>query len=100
MSLVDAAERGPEANVLEDGDVVNVPKKVPKPVYVMGLVKNRGEYKMPVNRDLHVLEAISMAGGRTMQIADKVLVRRQLPDEEEPVVQGGSIHRPYFCSRR
>ena len=93
VSLVSAAKQGAKANLLADGDVVYVPKKIPKPVYVLGLVEKRGEIELPTNQDLHVLDVLSMAGGRTMQMADKVLVRRQLPGKEEPVVIQVSVRK-------
>jgi polysaccharide export outer membrane protein len=48
---------------------------------------------MPPDREVHLLDAIAMAGGRTMEFADKVYVMRQLPGESEPIMIQASIRQ-------
>lgn len=84
INLVSAAMEGNGGRNLDDGDVVMVTKRVPKPIHVIGLVHKPGQYELPVNQDLRVLDALAMAGGRTSQLADKVWVIRQLPEQSEP----------------
>jgi polysaccharide biosynthesis/export protein len=70
---------------LRDGDVIYVAKRVPKPVYVLGLVRKPGEFPYPVNQELRVLDAIALAGGCSNPLAEDVLVIRRLPEKSEPI---------------
>jgi polysaccharide export outer membrane protein len=85
VNLASPAGLSDRLHGVNDGDVVTVSKRAPKPVYVIGLVTKPGEYKMPVNQNLQVLDALALAGDRSMQLADKVIVIRRLPDRPEPV---------------
>ena len=85
VNLVSAAKEGKGGLYLNDGDVVMVNKRVQKPIHVMGLVHKPGQYRLPANQDLYVLDALAIAGGRTSQLADKVWVIRQVSGEAEPV---------------
>jgi polysaccharide export outer membrane protein len=76
---------------LGDGDVVVVSEKEPRFVYVMGLVREPQEIEIPFGRDLRVLQAITQAGGRQFEVADKVHVIRRLPHMSEPIVIEVSI---------
>ncbi len=91
ISLANASPETQGAYRLNDGDVVIVTKLAPKPIYVMGLVKNPGEYELPPNQDMYMLDAIAKAGERTMQVADRVLIIRRVPGREEPVVIVASV---------
>jgi polysaccharide export outer membrane protein len=71
---------------LRDGDIVRVETRDPVPVNVIGLVRKPGQYEMPVNKPLTVLDAIAMAGERSNPWADKILVTRQVPGDKQPVV--------------
>ncbi len=71
---------------LQDGSVVIVQKQVKHSVYVMGKVKKAGEYELPVDRDLRVLDAIALAGGRNVELANKVHVVRSSADKGQPVI--------------
>ena len=89
VQRVDLAEAAPSASQdyrLGDGDVVVVSEKEPRFVYVMGLVREPTEIEIPFGRDLRVLDAISRAGGRTTELANKVYVIRRVAQSEEPVV--------------
>ena len=70
---------------LHDGDVVFVPKRVLKPVYVLGLVRKAGEYSYPVSQDLRVLDSIALAGGFSTPLAENILVIRQVSPGREPI---------------
>jgi polysaccharide biosynthesis/export protein len=66
---------------LQNGDTITVEDRKTKPIYVMGMVNKPGEYPMPVDRDIRVLEAIGLAGGvDRASLPDKALVVRQRPD--------------------
>ena len=45
---------------------------------MIGLVRKPGEYHLPPNQNMQVLDALALAGERTLQIADKVLVIRRV----------------------
>jgi protein involved in polysaccharide export with SLBB domain len=66
---------------LENGDTISIDDRKVKPIYVIGMVYRPGEYPLPVDRDLRVLEAIGLAGGvDRSSLPDKALVIRQRPD--------------------
>jgi len=81
-ALALGAEKMPE---LRDGDVVYVAKRVPKPIYVLGLVRKPGEFPFPVNQEIRVLDAIALAGGCSNPLAEDVLVIRRPPGKAEPI---------------
>jgi polysaccharide export outer membrane protein len=70
---------------LRDGDVVYVPKRALKPVYVLGLVHKPGEIPFPKNQELRLLDAIAVAGGYSNPLVEKILVVRQPPGMAEPI---------------
>ena len=86
VDLAAAALAGQSSVTVGDGDVVMVMKRVPKPVHVIGLVQKPGKYELPANQQMRMLDAMAMAGGLTSQVADKVYVIRQVPDQQEPIV--------------
>ena len=85
VNLASAAREGRGGYYLDDGDVVMVSKQNPKPIHVLGLVREPGQYELPVQEDLHLLDALAMAGGRRSQLADKVWIIRRVPGEPEPI---------------
>jgi len=68
-----------------DRDVVMVRPRDEELVYVSGLVKEPGQFEIPHDKELHLLEAIAMAGGETSPVADKVLIIRRKPGTGESV---------------
>lgn len=93
VNLATAAAEGRGGLSLEDGDVVVVSKRAPKPIYVIGLVRNPGKFELPANHDMYLLDALALAGERTIPVADKVIIVRRVPGEKEPIVIVGSISR-------
>jgi polysaccharide export outer membrane protein len=71
---------------LRDGDIVRVETRDPEPINVIGLVRKPGQYEMPVNKQLRLLDAIALAGERSNPWADKIIVKRHVRGEKEPVV--------------
>jgi polysaccharide biosynthesis/export protein len=96
VNLVEAVTRVDSGIHLEDGSVVMVEKKELLPVEVIGLVSEPGQYEFPVNTDLSLLGAISLAGGVRNPLADKVLVRRFRPGMDTPVVVTASINKAKY----
>jgi polysaccharide export outer membrane protein len=85
LSLSNARVDPRAARDLQDGDVVQVPRRVIKGVYVMGLVAKPGELPYPVNQEIRLLDAISMAGGCSHMLADQVTLIRHVPGKDDPV---------------
>lgn len=77
---------------VEDAAVVMVKKKAERSIYVMGLVRKPDEFEMPLDRDMRLLDALAMAGGRTMEVADKVHIIRNLPEQDQPIVVQASVN--------
>jgi polysaccharide export outer membrane protein len=86
VDLANAALTGQSGVAIGDGDVVMVMKRAAKPVHVIGLVHKPGQYEIPPNQQLRMLDAVAMAGGLSSQVADKVYVIRQIPDQQQPIV--------------
>ena len=51
-----------------------------------GLVRKPDQLELESSHDVHVLDAIAMAGGESSPVADKVLVIRRMEGRPEPVV--------------
>ena len=69
---------------LRDGAVVMVRPQTPRFVHVLGLVNRPDQFEIPPSKNLRVLDAIALAGGRSVTIADRVFVIRQSPFGQEP----------------
>ncbi len=76
---------------LQDRDVVRVLPRKNARIFVTGLVEKSGQFLLPLEQDVHLLDAISMAGGKSSVVADKVIIIRRVPDREEPLVIRASI---------
>ena len=86
IDLISAAKAGDGQYIVQDGGVVMVEKRDPAPVYVGGLVKTAGRYDYPIGQDLHLLDAISLAGGPSNQLANKIYVNRPVVGAKDPAV--------------
>lgn len=71
---------------LGDQDVVMIHTQAKRVVHVSGLVRQPKQIELPHNQDLHVLDAIAMAGDKSSPVADKVYVIRRLDETSEPKV--------------
>ena len=58
-----------------------VMKKPKRFIHVIGLVNNADQFEMPDDADLRLLDAVAMAGGLKLEIADKVQVIRQVGED-------------------
>ena len=76
---------------LQDRDVVRILPRKNERIFVTGLVEKPGQFLLPMEQDVYLLDAISMAGGKSSVVADKVFVIRRVPDQEEPIVIRASI---------
>jgi polysaccharide export outer membrane protein len=78
---------------LQDGGVVMVMQRPPSTVQVLGLVKKPGQVDIPAEQEMHLLDAVAMAGGLTTEMADKVLIVRQVAGQDRAVLVQASIDR-------
>ncbi|MBV9126088.1 MAG: polysaccharide biosynthesis/export family protein, partial [Planctomycetes bacterium] len=86
----DLADQGlnvrPDQLVLNNGDVVSVEERKKQPFFVTGSVNQPGQFPTPADREIHVLEAIGMAGGvNTLSQPTLALITRRL-EGKPPVV--------------
>lgn len=86
IDLVSATKTGTGGYVVEDGGVVRVEKRDPEPLHVIGLVHKPNRYDFPIAEDLRVTDAIALAGGTSMTLADKIFVVRRVPQSSETAV--------------
>jgi polysaccharide export outer membrane protein len=86
IDLVSAAQEGRGGYYLDDGDVVMVESRDPKPIHVLGLVRKPGQYELPTRQEMHLLDAIAVAGGLDIPWAENVIVIRHVPGRKEPVL--------------
>ena len=76
---------------MHDGTVIMVPQRVKQTVYVMGLVNRPGVFEIPPDDELRLLDGVAMAGGRRLEIADKVRVTRRAAQFGSPITIMASI---------
>lgn len=86
FDLASMTDIDPAQLQLQDGSVIDVERRDPLPIQVLGLVNRPDVYEFPVGKDLHLLDAISMAGGESSPVANKVFVIRRRSDQPEPVL--------------
>ena len=93
---IDLANGNPITNAdfrLLDRDIVRVVPRKKEVVYVAGLVKDPGQFEIPLDQDIHLLDAIALAGGRSSPVADKIFVIRRVKNQPEPLVIQASISK-------
>ncbi|MEO2047145.1 MAG: SLBB domain-containing protein [Pirellulales bacterium] len=78
-------------NHLNDQDVVIVHEREKRFIHVAGLVKKPGQFELPVDQNVRLLDAIALAGGLNSLVADKVLVIRPRDNELQPLVIKASL---------
>jgi polysaccharide export outer membrane protein len=62
---------------LGDRDMVMVLPRDKDMIYVTGLVTKPGQFELPRNQDVRLLDAIAMGGGASSPVADKILIMRR-----------------------
>ncbi len=86
INLISAAKAGDGQYLVADGGVIMVEKRDPEVIYIQGLVRKPDRYEFPVGEDLHLLEAIALAGGVSNQLANKIYVVRKTAQGQNPAV--------------
>jgi polysaccharide export outer membrane protein len=77
--------------LLEDGATVMVMKKPTRFIHVIGLVRTANQFEMRNDQELRLLDAIALAGGCSLGVADKIHIVRQVPNRADPVLIETSI---------
>jgi polysaccharide biosynthesis/export protein len=93
VNLVSAARKGNGGYLVADGAVVNVEKRDPEPLHVLGLVYKPDRYEFPIAEDVRVLDAIALAGGVNNPVADKVYIIRKVPGKKDTKLIEASISK-------
>lgn len=70
---------------LEDGTIVTVVARPEQSIHVIGLVHRPNRFVLPPGRPIRVLDAIALAGGLSVSIANKVYVIR-LPEGADQAI--------------
>lgn len=91
VDLIAASQGAAPDYRIEDGSVIMVREREPKTIQVIGLVNKPDQFEIEPDQEVRLLDAIALANGRTLQIADKVNVIRQLDTMKEPVVIQASV---------
>ena len=76
---------------LDDRDIIRVVPKENDMIHVAGLVYKPGQFELPTDQDLRLLDAIALAGGESSPVADKVFVIRHIQGQSQPLVIQASI---------
>lgn len=78
--------------IVADGSVVHVDVSPPRPIKVIGVIKNQA-VDVPSGENVRLLDALTLAGGQRYSnwISDKVTVIRRIPDRNETIRIKGSI---------
>lgn len=91
VDLVSATKGAGGSYLLQDGATINVERRDPEAIRVIGLVQKPNRYEYPVGEELKVLDAIALANGTSNKAANKVFIVRQLPGQQQPSVIQTSI---------
>ncbi len=92
VDLVAATTSGqPQGYGLLDGSIVMVKKLPPRHIHVMGLVNRSNRFELPPGQNVRLLDAIAMAQGTSISLADRVYIVRQVAGTSEPAVIDCSI---------
>jgi len=76
---------------LQDRDVVRIKQRKNEMIYVTGLVLKPGQFDLPHDQDLYLLDAIALAGGLKSAVADKVLIIRRIENQAKPLAIQASL---------
>jgi len=76
---------------LSDRDIVRVVSRKKEVVHVTGLVNKPGQFELPKDQEIYLLDAIALAGGRSSPVADKIFVIRQSKNHSGPLLIQASL---------
>ncbi len=92
IDLAAAHPRATDDYHLQDGDMVMVHRRDPRLIHVAGLVQKPGQFDLPSDQDVHLLDAVALAGGLSSPVADKVFIIRHLENNPQPLVIQASLN--------
>lgn len=78
---------------LMDRDVIRIIPRKKEVIHVAGLVKQPGQFELPADEDIHLLDAVALAGGRSSPVADKVFIIRQMENQPKPLIIQASLKK-------
>ncbi|MCH7751180.1 MAG: SLBB domain-containing protein [Planctomycetes bacterium] len=78
---------------LGDRDIVKISSRTKDFIFVTGLVTQPGQFEMPLDQDIHLLDAIAMAGGTNSPVADTVLIIRREDKQAQPIIIKASLSK-------
>jgi len=84
---------------VQDGTVVKVLPREQQTIQVIGLVNKPNAYELAPGKELRLLDALALAGGRRLQMADKVRIIRRVPDSDQLLTIGASVRAAKQNSR-
>lgn len=87
---LEQAQGGPRHR-LPDGAIVTVRRRPLRAIQVIGLVNRPNQFEIPNDREVRLLDALAMAGGRTYEVADHVRLIRSVPGHADAVVVDVSV---------
>lgn len=93
IDLISAAQSGSNDYFVGDRGVVVVETTAPKAVFVTGLVRKPGRVEFPKGEDLRLIDAISLSGYTSSQVAQKVYVIRQPTPDMRAIVIEASLSK-------
>lgn len=91
IDLIAASEGITPEYQIRDGSVIMVREQDPKKIQVIGLVRKADQFEIPRDQEIRLLDAIALANGRTMELADKVHVIRNIEQGQKSIVIAASV---------
>lgn len=92
VDLVSATTNGqPQGYGLPDGSIVMVKKMPARHIHVIGLVNRSNRFELPPGQNVRFLDAIAMAQGTKLTLADRSFIIRKVEGGQEPIVIDCSI---------
>jgi len=81
----------PRRFTIEDGATVMIKPRPKQAVQVLGLVKRPGQFELEPDQEMRLLDAVAMAGGLDTELANRVIVVRQVKESGDSVVIDATI---------
>jgi polysaccharide export outer membrane protein len=91
IDLIAASEGITPEYQIRDGSVIMVREQDPKKIQVIGLVRKPDQFEIPRDQEIRLLDAIALANGRTLELADKVHIVRNIERGSKSIVIAASV---------
>ena len=93
LDLAKATRASLSQQHLADRDVIMVRANEERLIHVTGVVETPDQFELPDGQDVHLLDAVALAGGPASVVADKVIILRNGNEDGAPVVINASLRR-------